>query len=346
MTRDRRTYLGGHDVGAILLGDQHPYQTPYGVWLAKTDPNPEPVSGKGEYWEGYPSEAAYWGADAEEGIARAYELKTGRKVQRPGYLCSPDGTIQHPDFPHLAGTPDGWADDGSGEPEGIVEMKTAGDWVWKAWDGDLPPQYKIQCLYYLGLTGEPWCDAVVKVGGNKLEIQRIWREAHQADIEAIIAYADAWWNAHVVANIAPPVSGGERTRDALLRRWGADTPIERIDVGEEWRAVIEERHRTHALVRDLLDQRDELDCQLAAAMNGATDAYLPGDEKPAWTWRCTTTTRDQPKAVRDAYEAALPPPDGITEDDVATAVRVLDAYRATAETRRLDTRAPRAKKGT
>jgi predicted phage-related endonuclease len=56
--RDRREYLGGHDVAAIL--GLHPYKSPFAVWLAKTGP-PEPEQGE-SYWVGYPSEAAYWGA--------------------------------------------------------------------------------------------------------------------------------------------------------------------------------------------------------------------------------------------------------------------------------------------
>lgn len=336
MTRDRRTYLGGHDVATILLGDQDPYNTPYGVWLVKTDPKPEPLQGKGEYWEGSISEAAYWGSQAEEGMAVAYEAKTGRHVIRP---CD---TIELPGSSHLAGTRDGLI-----KPEGFVEFKTESEYVHRDLDGQLAPSHTIQVLYYLGLDEtREWCDVVVRVGGNRLEIQRIRRADHQADIDAILDFADAWWQDYVVAGVAPPVSGGDRTRDALLRRWGVPTTIERVDVDEEWRAVLEERRRTHALAKDLERQLGELDCRLAAAMNGATDAYLPGDDKPSWTWRASVTTRDQPKAIRDAHKAALAPPDGFTDEDIATAIRVLDAYRVTSETRRLDTKTPRTKKDT
>jgi predicted phage-related endonuclease len=175
---------------------------------------------------------------------------------------------------------------------------------------------------------------------------RLVADDHRADIDMLLEYADRWWQVHVVGNSAPPVDGSDATRDALQRRWGAAQTVERIDLSEEWRAVLAERHRTQALIKDLESQRDELDCRLIAAMNGATDAFLPGDEKPSWTWRSGSRQSDRTKAIRDALAAELPLPEGVTWDELKTAVRVLDAYRQSVEYRRLDCKAPRPKKGT
>lgn len=333
--RDRREYLGGHDVAAIL--GLHPYKSPFAVWLAKTGP-PEPEQGE-SYWVGYPSESAYWGAKSEQAVAEAYTQLTGREVTQAAH-------VQNPERPHLAGTPDFLVNNEDGWQIGILECKTVGDWAYANWEDGLPAHYRCQALYYLGLTREAWCDVAIRIGGNRLEVVRLVADEHRADIDMLIEYADRWWHVHVVGNSAPPVDGSDATRDALQRRWGTAQVVERVDLSEEWRPLLAERHRTQALIKDLESQRDELDCQLIAAMNGATDAYLPGDEKPSWTWRAGSRQTDRTKAIRDAFAAELPLPEGVTPEEVKTAVRVLDAYRQTVEYRRLDCKAPRAKKGT
>lgn len=326
--RDRRTYLGGPDLAAVL--GLHPYQSPYAVWLEKTAPRdePEPV----DWWQDSPSEAAWWGTQAEATILRAYELRTGRKLE--------PGRFVESDRPHIAGTPDGFS-----EPA-VVEAKNVGYQAWQANGEDVPDHHRVQGLYYAGLTRADYVDFAVCVGGNHLELRRLVVDDHQADIDAIVEFADRWWQHHVVRGHAPEVDGNQATRDALLRRWGRTATVERVDLSEEYREVLAERHRTRALLRDLQAEVDRLDNELIAALGGATDAYLPGDERPAWTWRSVTSHRDQPKAIRQAHEAALPLPDGVTPEDVATAVMVMDRFETRNETRRFDARAPRRKKET
>lgn len=333
MTRDRRTYLGGHDVGAILGLD--PWRSPYAVWLAKTSPDPEPEQGQGDWWQGSPSEAAWWGTRSERAILDAYTLRTGREVV-PGRLVE-----SVTDDPELAGTPDGFV---GPDLHGLVEAKTIGEQAWRACGDELPDRYRAQALYYLGITGNDYCDVAARIGGNRLELIRLVADDYRADIDLMLDYAHRWWHAHVAPDVAPEIDGNRATREALERRWGRHVAAERIDLTEEWREVLAERHRTHALLRDLEADRERLDCELIAALGGATDAYLPGADKPSWTWRPVIYHRDQAKAIREAHEAGLPPPDGVTADDLATAVRVLDAYRQTTEARRLDTKAPRRKK--
>ena len=158
----RRTGIGGSDIGAIL-GLNH-YRTPYDVFLDKTVPDARPDTA---------GEAAYWGTTLETVVAREYQRRTGRKVQRVNHL------LRHPDHdfaianidraiinPDISGTVR-WKD-GRLTTDSLLECKTANSFTAADW-GDtgtdsVPYSYLCQCQWYLGVTGCQTAELAVLIG--------------------------------------------------------------------------------------------------------------------------------------------------------------------------------------
>lgn len=97
---------------------------------------------------GFQSDDMRRGSDLEPLAFAAYEARTGRIVQRVGFL-------KHNE--HAAGcSPDGYV----GEWTGVIELKCPKSTTHLEYiqAGILPPDYRGQCLHALWLTGAPWVD--------------------------------------------------------------------------------------------------------------------------------------------------------------------------------------------
>ena len=71
----------------------------------------------------------------------------------------------------------------------------AGEWGRDGDDDAVPLHYQAQCMWYLGITGQPWCDVAALIGGQRLVIRRIHRD--DETIAAMLERADDFWHRHV-----------------------------------------------------------------------------------------------------------------------------------------------------
>ena len=81
----RRRGIGGSDVAKVLGLSK--YSSPYQIWMDKT--------GKIEIDTSETSEAAYWGHQMEEVVAKEFEKRTGKKVRVSNKIYF------HKDYPFL-----------------------------------------------------------------------------------------------------------------------------------------------------------------------------------------------------------------------------------------------------
>lgn len=183
---ERRKGVGGSDVAAIM--GLSAYSTPYQVWLSKTLGVDEDISGK---------PAVQWGNILEPVIGEHYASEhpdrtvrrvnaIARSIARPWAQASIDYEVRDPEL--------GW---------GVLEIKTAGLRREGDWAGGVPVYYQTQVAHYLSVTGRPFADVAVLIGGQDYREYRIIRD--EEDVSAVDKAVDDFWHDNVEAGIQPAV---------------------------------------------------------------------------------------------------------------------------------------------
>ena len=186
--------IGGSDVGAICGVNK--YSSARLVYLKKT----------GQYQDGEDefSDAAlermHFGRMLEPVVANEYVRRTGNKV-----VVSP-ATLTHKDYPWAIANVDRLIVNDEGIPYGILECKTAGEYMNDAWsEGDVPVSYLYQLNWYLWVTGLKYGVIACLVGGNKFYFYEIYRNDDLLRDE-IFPKVDRFWNYHVKELVEPDLT--------------------------------------------------------------------------------------------------------------------------------------------
>lgn len=261
--RDRRTYLGGPAVAAIV--GVSPYLAPIDVWryARGLDDGPEVT------------ERMRLGTLLEQAIADAYCEQTGRKVRRIGF-------VPHRMYPFLGGHPDRMV---VGEP-GILEAKAAVTRRGYTED-EVPPHVRVQCQWYMGLTGRLWTDVVLLANLSILPV----RVEHDPDLYAALEEAAVrFWTDHVETGIEPPPDGTEAYRKHLAEKFPRSAEVELIATPEQ-ALLVEELRNAEAAEKAAKRHVDELENRIRAAMGEAAVLISPDGrityrtEKPRVRWQ-------------------------------------------------------------
>ena len=189
---DRRTYIGGSDIGAIL--GVSPWCSPLQLYMRKIGATPEqpdsPHLRRGRLLE--PVVRQMYAED--RGIA----LCGPRTLSRGGWLVG-----------HL--------DDSTTEPR-VVEIKTASAFRREAWGDpgtdEIPLYYTAQAQFYMHLGDFPAADIAVLIGGDDFRIYTV-----QADRElqaAIIAKAQEFWQRVRDRNPPDPTTIDDTDRKSVV----------------------------------------------------------------------------------------------------------------------------------
>ena len=274
----RRQSIGGSDAAAVLgLND---YVSPYSLWAEKTGKViPEDISDK---------EAVRLGNDLEQYVADRFCESTGKKVRRDNAF------IYNSDFPFAHALVDRMV---VGENAGL-ECKTTSSWdiLQQCRDGEYPPQWYVQMMHYMMVTGaDKWYLAVLVFGKGFFHFEVSRKES---EVEALASAEKAFW--HGVEYKAPPaLDGTDATKDALKTIYADSLPDSSIDLG----GVSSHIALFDALgkqIKELEKDRDEhlaiIQDYMGTAERGETDSY-----KISWKTQ-TRNTFD-----RKAYEAANGP---------------------------------------
>jgi putative phage-type endonuclease len=190
---DRRTGIGGSDVGPIL--GVSPYRTPLDVFRDK----------RGELADSPETAPMRWGNLLEPVVRQEYSSETGREV------LMPTGILRHQRHDFMLANLDGFTSDGR-----IYEGKTAR--IAQGWGepgtDEVPQVYLFQVQHYMAVTGYPVADIAVLIGGSDFRIYTVeadaelhdmlmdveaefWRRVQENDPPDPISYADAiarWGN--------------------------------------------------------------------------------------------------------------------------------------------------------
>ena len=255
---ERRKGLGGSDVAAIL--GLSPWRSAVDVWLDKTGQTP---------LDDEPSLAMEFGSYAEEFVARQYEARTGRKVQR--YTAM----LRHPDHPWMLGNIDRLV-----VPEGakrashrreirtdtLLECKTASAYAASSWGPDgtdeVPDYYACQVAWYLALTGCRHGDVAVLIGNSDFRVYRLERDLELE--EMLIARAGEWWERHVVKGEVPEPQIDTDARKLFKKDNGAA-----VIADGEVLAAVEELRGIRAKLKELEEAEKRARARIEAVMGEA-----------------------------------------------------------------------------
>lgn len=175
---ERRTGLGGTDMPKILGVSR--FGGPMDVFLEKRGLTAPLIE----------TEAMTWGKLLEDPVAREYARKVGRSVRRAADF------LRHPEYPFLFSNIDRWSLK-RGTPVRVLEVKTAGEFMSKDYGEEgsdqVPPDYLIQVMHYLSVTGKDVGDLAVLIGGQRHRVFTIERDREL--IEGMTEIANDFWEA-------------------------------------------------------------------------------------------------------------------------------------------------------
>ena len=170
---ERRKYIGGSDIAAVM--GMNRWKTPLKLWLEKT--------GECEPVDLSKVEAVQLGSELEEFVAQKFSKETGKQVRKQSKM------YVHKDYPFMVAHVDRLI---TGTDE-ILECKTCGSHKKDEWEGeDIPQEYVLQVIWYLGITGKKKAYIAVLIGGQSFKYKLI--EFDKELFETMVDMAKDFWN--------------------------------------------------------------------------------------------------------------------------------------------------------
>ena len=280
----RRQGIGGSDAAAIVGLDR--YRSAFDVYAEKIGLKPEQPD----------NEAMRQGRDLEQYVAERFMEATGKKVRRRNAM------LQHPEYPFMTANIDRWV---VGENAGLECKTTSVLNRTKFSQGEFPPNYYVQCVHYMAVTGaERWYLAVL-VLNKAFYVFTIERD--EAEIQALIDAEKDFWENHVLKQIPPAPDGTESTSELIKQLFPEAREREEIALyGHEDK--IQQYLELDAQVKELTQKRDALKQELQLAMS---DAEIGRAQGYVVEWknqvRQTLDTQKLKKEQAEIYQKYLKP---------------------------------------
>jgi len=205
--RIRRSGIGGSDIAKIAGVSK--FGGAMGCWLEKTGQSAPLIE----------TERMHWGNVLEDVVAKEYARVTGRKVRQAPTTLDPVTGLRARVIRHSADKP--WrmanvdrltSEHGRGFEAKTADRFAAADFGEPGSD-EVPPDYLLQVMWYLGVTGFRVWDLSVLIGGNTFRTYTIERDEEL--IARLFTIADAFWLDNVVGKVPPEIDGSEDSRRYL-----------------------------------------------------------------------------------------------------------------------------------
>lgn len=272
----RQKGIGGSDAGAIL--GMSKWKTPFQVYLDKTEEVLE---------ERESGEAAYWGSELEDLIAREFTKRTGKKVRKKNQI------LQHDEYPFMLANLDR---DVVGE-NAFLECKTVNAYGASDWEGEeIPASYLIQVMHYMAITGNEKCYIACLIGGQKF----IWKEilSDEELIKMIIEAEKNFWEQHVLAKVPPTLDGSSAAEKYLNEKYKVSEPGMSIDLKSEYANMIDE-YMVLKEKKSLLDERiNAIENNIKNELGKAEKGFTPHYEV---NWKQCISNRPDSKKLKAEY---------------------------------------------
>ena len=197
--KGRMKGIGGSDAAAVI--GQNPYKSNTELFYEKTaQKNAEDISGK---------DCVIYGTKAEEPIRELF------KLDYPEYIVEhhPYRIYQSEEHPFMQASLDGELQDHDGR-RGILEIKTSEIMQasqWAKWKDQIPPNYYVQVLHYLIVTGYQFAVVTAHLRttwqqDRKTEVRHYFIERSEVedDLKLLTAEEVKFWQ-YVTEGKKPPL---------------------------------------------------------------------------------------------------------------------------------------------
>ena len=277
---DRRTYLGGSDVAAVL--GISPWRTAYEVWLQKRAPDP-PVPQP-------PTPVQKRGQRLEPVILQMLidESQEGHEGLPPLLVVNRNERYRHPTYDFLAAEIDAEAviDTMAVQYPVNIEIKSANPRWSRAWGesgtDEIPLHYAAQVIHGLAVTGRRKCIVGALIGIDDFRWYII--EPDDAVVDGVVRMECDFWFNHVLMGESPPLRTLADVDAAYATDIGDTMLADSLTVGD-----IESLHELRAHIDDLSKDADELELRIKKAM-GSHAALVDETGRRLATWKTSTRT--------------------------------------------------------
>lgn len=280
----RKKGIGGSDSAAIVGLDR--YRSPFDVYADKLGLKPEQPD----------NEAMRQGRDLEQYVAERFMEATGKKVRQRNAI------LQHPEHHWMLANIDRRV---VGENAGFEAKTTSVLNRTKFAQGEFPPNYYVQCVHYMAVTGADRWYLGVLVLNKAFHVFTIERD--EAEINALIEAEKDFWENHVLKQIPPAPDGSEATSEVIKHLFPEAREREEVALyGHEEK--IQQYLELDARVKELTQERDAIKQELQLAM---ADAEIGRAQGYVVEWKNQTRqaldTQRLKKEQTEIYEKYLKP---------------------------------------
>lgn len=276
--QERQKGIGGSDA-AVVLGLSK-WKTPFELFLEKSDSViPHEIQ----------SDAAYFGSQLEDLVAKEFEKRSGKKVRRRNEI------LRHPEHEFILGNVDRMI---VGE-KAILECKTTSAYNLKEWENDeIPETYIVQVQHYLGVLGPEYKKAyfAVLIGGNKF----VWKEINRDEelIQLIFQKEIEFWNHHVLANIPPALDGSSAAEEYLKQKYEMAEKGKSVDFTSDYKEKIDEYLQIKNSIKSLEEQMKEIENQIKQEMKEAEIGFVQNYQTE---WKNIISNRVDTKKLKEQF---------------------------------------------
>lgn len=279
---ERMKYIGGSDIAKVMGLSR--WGTPLKLWAEKT--------GKIDPPDLSDNESVEMGKDLEEFVAQKFSQKTGKAVRRA------PKEYYHKDYDFMTAHIDRLV---TGTDE-LLECKTCSEFKAGEWQGDdIPQEYILQVMWYLGITGRKRGYIAVLIGGNKFRHKPI--DFSQELFDTMVEQAKEFWE-HVKNDTPPAIMPEDDSTLAELYSTHSDEMIEMYDDGSEktkealidFETAVANLQETKAHISDLENEKKAIETNIKNLIQDNLGIKTP---KYKITWKEQSKTNVNTQALKD-----------------------------------------------
>lgn len=272
---DRVNYIGGSDAAAVLGLSR--WATPLGIWAEKTG-----TVKREDIGDQLP---VIVGTELERLVIKLFCDKTGKKVEQG----TPD-MVTHPKHDFIRANPDAII---IGEDAGL-EAKTASGWKAKEWEGaDVPPEYTLQCLHNMMVTGKKKWYLACLIGGNQ-DFRWIPVLRDEKIIAKMLKREVDFWKNYVAPKVMPKIAHRDDD-DVLFKMFPEGNDPDALELGDAANKIADSilAFQTDKAVLEGLIKKEK---NALKAMLG--DHAIAETDRYRITWKKQTTRRFKPDLAK------------------------------------------------
>jgi putative phage-type endonuclease len=280
----RNDSIGCSEAAAIV--GMNPWKSSYTLWLEKT--------GQSQQEDISENECVHFGTILEQVVADEFCRREGKKVRKCGLFRSNKYPFMTASFDRLL----------VGEDAGL-ECKTSNAFKREEWDeGEIPPNYYVQCQHYMLVSGLPRWYIACLIGGNHFVSWVV--ERNDDDIAALEQAEIAFWD-KVQRHIMPEVDGSESSTDSLKKMYKGGQ-AEPVMLPQESMDLLKRLDELKALKSDIDSQTKDIQNKLCAMLGDNEIGIIgEGDNERKVTWktvngRVTIDSKKLKKDLPDVFE--------------------------------------------